>query len=69
MEVRKTDANEAGMVERLPLYSDWLNGIASRYRQSQIKAAISVNAEMLKFYWSLGADIIRMEKDQRSQLI
>ena len=64
MEVRKTDANEAGVVEHLPVYSDWLNGIASRYRQSQIKAAISVNAEMLKFYWSLGADIIRMEKDQ-----
>lgn len=64
MEVRKTDANETGVVEHLPVYSDWLNGIASRYRQSQIKAAISVNAEMLKFYWSLGADIIRMEKDQ-----
>ena len=64
MEVRKTDANEAGVVEHLPVYSDWLNGIASRYRQSPIKAAISVNAEMLKFYWSLGADIIRMEKDQ-----
>ena len=64
MVVRKTDANEAGVVEHLPVYSDWLNGIASRYRQSQIKAAISVNTEMLKFYWSLGADIIRMEKDQ-----
>ena len=45
-------------------YDGWLNGIAKRYRQSQIKAAISVNAEMLKFYWSLGADIVRMEKDQ-----
>lgn len=64
MATRKTDVNEAGTVACLPVYSDWLNGIASRYRQSQIKAAISVNAEMLKFYWSLGADIIRMEKDQ-----
>ena len=45
-------------------YDGWLNGIAKRYRQSQIKAAISVNAEMLKFYWSLGADIVRLEKDQ-----
>lgn len=64
MATRKTDVNEAGRVACLPVYSDWLNGIASRYRQSQIKAAISVNAEMLKFYWSLGSDIIRMEKDQ-----
>ena len=45
-------------------YASWLNGIAKRYRQSQIKAAISVNTEMLKFYWSLGADIVRLEKDQ-----
>ena len=30
-------------------YDGWLNGIAKRYRQSQIKAAISVNVEMLKF--------------------
>ena len=45
-------------------YANWLNGIAKRYRHSQIKAAISVNTEMLKFYWSLGADIVRLEKDQ-----
>ena len=45
-------------------YDGWLNGIAKRYRQSQIKAAISVNAEMLKFYWSLGADIVQLEKGQ-----
>ncbi len=45
-------------------YDGWLNDIAKRYRQSQIKAAISVNTEMLKFYWSLGADIVRMEHDQ-----
>lgn len=45
-------------------YASWLNGISNRYRQSQIKAAISVNTEMLKFYWSLGADILRLEKDQ-----
>lgn len=45
-------------------YRDWIGGIARRYRQSQIKAATAVNVEMLKFYWSLGADIVRLEKDQ-----
>ena len=45
-------------------YKAWIGGIARRYKQSQIKAAISVNVEMLKFYFALGADIVRMEKDQ-----
>lgn len=45
-------------------YSNWLQSISRRYRQSQIKAAVAVNTEMLKFYFGLGADIVRMEKDQ-----
>ena len=45
-------------------YKTWIGGIARRYRQSQIKAATAVNVEMLKFYWSLGADIVRLEKGQ-----
>lgn len=45
-------------------YNAWIGGIAQRHKQSQIKAATAVNVEMLKFYWSLGADIVRLEKDQ-----
>ena len=45
-------------------YNAWIGGIARRFKQSQIKAATAVNVEMLKFYWSLGADIVRLEKDQ-----
>ena len=45
-------------------YNAWIGGITRRYRQSQIKAATAVNVEMLKFYWSLGADIVRLERDQ-----
>ena len=45
-------------------YADWLSGLSRRYRQSQIKAATAVNVELLRFYWSLGADIQRIEKDQ-----
>ena len=48
----------------LPGYSEWLHGLSNRYKASQIKAAVAVNAEMLKFYWSLGADIVRLEPDQ-----
>lgn len=45
-------------------YKTWIGGIARRFKQSQIKAATAVNVEMLKFYWLLGADIVRLEKDQ-----
>ncbi len=30
-------------------YSQWINQLSSRYRKSQIKAAIKVNREMLIF--------------------
>jgi predicted nuclease of restriction endonuclease-like (RecB) superfamily len=38
-------------------YVNWLKDLKKRYRSSQTKAAVAVNAEMLKFYWSLGRDI------------
>lgn len=48
----------------IPKYAEWLHGLSKRYKASQIKAAVAVNSEMLKFYWSLGADIVRMEPNQ-----
>ena len=41
-------------------YRKWVADLRSRYQRSQIKAATSVNSEMLKFYWSLGRDIVAM---------
>ena len=38
-------------------YSNWIHEVSQRYRKSQIKAAIRVNDEMLRFYWSLGRDM------------
>ena len=38
-------------------YVQWISDLAIRFRQSQIKAAIKVNEEMLRFYWSIGEDI------------
>jgi hypothetical protein len=52
------------MTVSLKEYNGWLGEISKRYRQSQIKAAVAVNTEMLKFYFGLGRDIVRMEKDQ-----
>ena len=46
-------------------YLQWVNELCMRYRQSQIKAAVKVNTEMLKFYWSLGRDIVTLKAEDR----
>ena len=46
-------------------YLQWVKGLCMRYRQSQIKAAVKVNTEMLKFYWSLGRDIVILKAEDR----
>ena len=38
-------------------YRSWIQEVSSRFRRSQIKAAVKVNDEMLRFYWSLGRDM------------
>ena len=45
-------------------YTAWIESLSTRYRESQIKAAVAVNTEMLKFYFDLGRDIVIMGKDQ-----
>ena len=44
-------------------YKEWIEELHKRYRSSQIKAASSVNKEMLLFYWSLGRDIVQMDAE------
>lgn len=41
-----------------PEYRQWLADLKSRYRQVQLKAAVTVNTALLEFYWQLGADIL-----------
>lgn len=46
-------------------YLQWVQELCKRYRQSQIKAAMHVNKEMLRFYWDLGRDIVGREEENR----
>jgi predicted nuclease of restriction endonuclease-like (RecB) superfamily len=41
----------------------WLTGLKSRIRQSQLKAAVRVNSELLRLYWSLGKDIVERKME------
>ena len=46
-------------------YTLWVKSLVTRYRQCQIKAAIKVNYEQLKFNWLLGRDIVEMKVEER----
>lgn len=46
-------------------YTEWVADLSKRYRSSQIKAAVSVNEELLKFYWSLGRDIVERQTENK----
>ena len=43
-------------------YKNWITSIATRFKQAQIKAATQVNAEMLRFYWELGKDVLQLSE-------
>lgn len=46
-------------------YARWIHELKERYRSSQIKAATRVNQKMLRFYWSLGRDIVARDAENR----
>lgn len=43
-------------------YVKWLTDLKGRIRITQLKAAVKVNEELLKLYWSLGEDICNKQK-------
>ncbi len=43
-------------------YKDFIKNIKSQIQTSQIKAAISVNSELLHLYWFLGSNIVEKQK-------
>ena len=46
-------------------YAVWIQELKDRYRQSQIKAAVAVNKEMLQFYWTVGHDIVARDAENK----
>lgn len=44
-------------------YFQWIQELKERYIRSQIKAAAQVNREMLRFYWSIGRDIVARDAE------
>lgn len=46
-------------------YRKWIEEVSKRFRLSQVKAAVKVNDEMLRFYFSVGRDISAMIQDAK----
>ena len=46
-------------------YKEWIGELKQRIRQSQIKAAVKVNTELLRLYWSIGSDIVRLKAEAK----
>jgi predicted nuclease of restriction endonuclease-like (RecB) superfamily len=45
-------------------YSALLEDIKSRIRHAQIKAALSVNRELIKLYWDIGSSIVSRQRKE-----
>ncbi|MFQ4136272.1 DUF1016 N-terminal domain-containing protein [Nodosilinea sp. PGN35] len=45
-------------------YADFLNGLKSRIRTAQVKAALAVNQELIHLYWQIGNEILPRQQDQ-----
>lgn len=45
-------------------YLAFLTGLKDRVRAAQLKAAVSVNTEMIQLYWDIGRAILRQQSEQ-----
>jgi predicted nuclease of restriction endonuclease-like (RecB) superfamily len=46
-------------------YKQWVSELSERFRVSQLRASVKVNTEMLRFYWSLGRDIVELKAESK----
>lgn len=45
-------------------YGTWLLSLKSSYRKSQIKAAVKINSEKLRWNWSVGRDLVLRKAEE-----
>jgi len=43
-------------------YQEWLRSIKTQIHQAQIKAALSVNSELINLYWNIGKSIVEQQE-------
>lgn len=45
-------------------YVELLNALKEKIRSSQLKASLSVNAELIQLYWEIGLEIVHRQKKE-----
>jgi predicted nuclease of restriction endonuclease-like (RecB) superfamily len=66
---RETDGvifrSELGMTRQMidmpPGYGDWLAALKGQIREARLRAAMSVNVELISLYWRIGHDILERQ--------
>lgn len=48
----------------VPEYHEWLASLKKRIRESQTRAVVAVNSELLQLYWQIGHDILERQGQQ-----
>ncbi len=43
-------------------YKNWLRELKTKIQQSQIKASLAINSELIQLYWELGRQIIEKQE-------
>ena len=66
----KVPTNKRGLVTSQDVsldkeYIEWIHELKSRFRNSQIKAAVKVNSEQLLFNWQLGRDLVVRKAEEK----
>lgn len=56
-------ANKMDLIKTNNEYKQFVIELKSKIRQSQLKAAVKVNYELLDLYWELGSKIVEMQKE------
>lgn len=46
-------------------YKSWINDVKMRIKQSQIKASVKINYELLDLYWELGKNIVSKQENAK----
>ncbi len=46
-------------------YKNWIKELKKKFQTSQIKASIQVNSTLLEFYWNLGSDMVKKQKEYK----
>ena len=47
------------------VYVDWIKSVLSRIKRTQVNTAIGINQQLIRLYWSIGEDIVRMQETSK----